>query len=166
MALIPSESGSSSVTHYWKYDVFLSFSAADTRKSSAKKKGTLKTFVSDLYAALMQKGILMFGDERLEKGLTWNEQLKAIKESRMLVVILSRNYISSPKCLNELVMILKCMKERKHRVFPVFCHVPPSYLRFEKINYVRFEDNLEKVQQWKAALTEVSSLSGWDFQNG
>ena len=44
--------------------------------------------MSDLYAALMQKGMLMFGDERLEEGLTWNEQLKAIKESRMSVVIL------------------------------------------------------------------------------
>lgn len=166
MALIPAESGSSSDTHHWKYDVFLSFCAVDTRKSSAKKKGTLKTFVSDLYAALKQKGLSTFCDERLEKGPTWDEQLKAIRISRMSVVILSRNYISSTKCLNELVMILKCKKEREHIVFPVFCHVHPSYLRFEKINYVRFEDNLEKVQQWRAALTEVSSLSGWDFQDG
>ena len=83
-------SPSSSSTPQWKYDVFLSFRGEDTRNS----------FTDHLYVALRQKGIITFRDEeKLERGKSISpELLKAIEESRFVIVILSKNYATSTWC--------------------------------------------------------------------
>ena len=54
-----SPSPTSSSTHQWKYDVFLSFRGEDTRNN----------FTDHLYVVLQRKYILTFRDEEeLEKG--------------------------------------------------------------------------------------------------
>uniref|UniRef100_A0A7N2N8D6 ADP-ribosyl cyclase/cyclic ADP-ribose hydrolase n=1 Tax=Quercus lobata TaxID=97700 RepID=A0A7N2N8D6_QUELO len=164
MTLTPAESASSYGTRRWKYDVFLSFRGEDTRRN----------FTDHLYAALKQKGIFTFrDDETLERGLISSQLLKGMEESRISVVILSRNYASSTWCLNELVKILECRKEMGQTVLPIFYDVGPSEVRHQKgifgqafiVHEKRFKENPEKVQRWRAALYEVANLSGWSLQD-
>lgn len=58
-------------------------------------------------------------------------------------------------------------------VVPVFYHVDPSDVRkqtgsfgdaFSKLEQ-QFREMPEKVQLWRAVLTEASNLSGWDSTN-
>ncbi|EEF43640.1 leucine-rich repeat-containing protein, putative [Ricinus communis] len=153
-------SSSSSTTSQEKYDVFLSFRGEDTRYN----------FTSHLHAALNGKKIPTFIDDDLERGNEISPSLlKAIEESKISVVIISQDYPSSKWCLEELVKILECMKNRGQMVIPVFYRVDPSHVRnqtgsFEDV-FARHEESLsvskEKVQSWRAALKEVANLSGW-----
>ncbi|KAM3731589.1 hypothetical protein ACB098_12G175200 [Castanea mollissima] len=162
MALLPSASSSSSYKR-WKYDVFLSFRGEDTRKK----------FTDHLYAGLKQKGIFTFrDDEKLKQGTSIAlELLKAIEESRFAIVILSRDYASSKWCLIELTKIVECMEKTGLVVLPVFHYVDPSDVRNHKGTFGEafakheesFKDNIEYVQTWKAALTKVANLAGWDL---
>ncbi|KAJ6861080.1 TMV resistance protein N-like [Populus alba x Populus x berolinensis] len=148
---------SSSSPPLYMYDVFLSFRGKDTRNN----------FTSHLYSNLKQRGIDVYMDDReLERGKTIEPALwKAIEESRFSVIIFSRDYASSPWCLDELVKIVQCMKEMGQTVLPVFYDVDPSET-YEKA-FVEHEqkENLEKVQIWKDCLSTVTNLSGWDVRN-
>ncbi|XP_048320623.1 disease resistance protein RPV1-like [Ziziphus jujuba] len=151
---------SSSLSLEEKYDVFLSFIGEDTRH----------TFTSYLYAALSAEQILTFMDHELERGDEISPTLsKAIEESKISVIIFSENYASSTWCLHELVHILECKKTRGQIVMPIFYGVDPSVVRKQKGSYgasfaeleERFKDRMEKVHQWRFALTEASNLCGW-----
>ena len=166
MALIPVESGYSHLARRWNYDVFLSYRAADS----------VRNFADHLYAALLRKGVLIFrDDETLEKGNTTTrpELSEAIEQSRIAIVILSENYASSTWCLYDLAKIMGCQKEIGQRVFPVFYYIDPSDVRHQKGSFAmaftkheeRFKENLEKVQLWRAALTEVANLTGWHLRD-
>ncbi|XP_052304397.1 TMV resistance protein N isoform X3 [Populus trichocarpa] len=158
-------SSSSSSPPLYMYDVFLSFRGKDTRDN----------FTSHLYSNLKQRGIDVYMDDReLERGKTIEPALwKAIEESRFSVIIFSRDYASSPWCLDELVKIVQCMKEMGHTVLPVFYDVDPSEVAERKGQYEKafveheqnFKENLENVQIWKDCLSTVTNLSGWDIRN-
>ncbi|XP_050252021.1 disease resistance protein RUN1-like [Quercus robur] len=158
-------SSSSSSSRSWIYDVFLSFRGMDTRN----------TFTDHLYATLQRSGIYTFRDnDRLERGKSISpELLEAIEKSRISVVILSRNYASSTWCLDELTKIIQCMKVMGMTVLPIFYHVNPSDVRNQRETFAqafaeheeRLKDNMEKVQTWRATLSEVANLSGWHSQD-
>ena len=162
MALI--SSASSSFTRRWKYDVFLSFKGEVTRYN----------FTDYLYNALMQKGIYTFRDDKkLDRGtIIMLELLKAIEESRFAVVILSTDYASSRWCLIELTKIVECMEKRGLVILPVFYHVDPSDVRNQRGSFAKYlskhekrlNNNIGKVQMWKAALIKVANLAGWDLK--
>nr|ABF81430.1 TIR-NBS-LRR-TIR type disease resistance protein [Populus trichocarpa] len=137
--------------------------------SCFRGKDTRNNFTSHLYSNLAQRGIDVFMDDReLERGKTIEPALwKAIEESRFSVIIFSRDYASSPWCLDELVKIVQCMKEMGHTVLPVFYDVDPSET-YEKAfveHEQNFKENLEKVRIWKDCLSTVTNLSGWDVRN-
>ena len=166
MALLPSSfCSSSSCSKGGKYDVFLSFRGEDTRKK----------FTDHLYTALKQKGISTFkDDEKLKQGTPIASKLsKAIEESRIAVIILSRDYSSSKWCLNELTKIIECMEKTGLVVLPVFHYVDPSDVRNHRGTFAEafdrheesFKDNMGNVETWKAALTKVANLSGWDLKD-
>ncbi|XP_075673046.1 disease resistance protein RPV1-like, partial [Castanea sativa] len=155
----------SSSTTQWKYDVFLSFRGIDTRRS----------FTDHLYAALKRNGIFAFREnEELERGkYISTELLKAIEESRFAIVIFSINYAFSTWCLDELAKIVKCMKETGLTVLPIFYDVDPCDVRKQMGTFgqafnehaERFKENVEKIETWRFALREVTSLSGWHLQD-
>lgn len=156
-----SSSSSSIVFHQEKYDVFISFRGVDTRES----------FTSHLYAALCKKKIDTYIDYRLERGDEISPALlEAIEESKLSIIIFSKNYASSSWCLDELVHILKCKKRNGQFVVPVFYGVDPSHVRKQKGSYAvafaeleeRFKDNINKVEEWRGALEAAANLSGWD----
>ncbi|XP_029128672.1 toll/interleukin-1 receptor-like protein [Cajanus cajan] len=104
-----------------KYDVFLSFRGSDTRHG----------FTGHLYKSLCDRGIHTFiDDEELQSGEEITPSLmKAIQESRIAIPVFSKNYACSPFCLDELVHILACAKEKGQLVLPVFYDVEPSHVR-------------------------------------
>ena len=110
-------------------------------------------------------------DDKLEKGDEISLELtKAIQQSKISIVIFSKNYASSSWCLDELVHILKCKERNKQFVIPVFYGVNPAHVRKQVGSYAtafalheeRFKDRMDKVQQWKNALTTAGNLCGWD----
>ena len=161
MAFIQSSSSSSS-SRRCKYDVFLSFRGEDTRTK----------FTDHLYAGLKRKGISVFRDnEKLKRGtFIAPELLKAIEELRFVVV---RDYTSSRWCLIELTKIVECMQKMQLVVLPVFHYVDPSDVRNQRGTFAeafalheeRLKDSIGTVQTWKAALTKVANLAGWDLKD-
>ncbi|KAK1415961.1 hypothetical protein QVD17_31749 [Tagetes erecta] len=142
----------------WDHDVFLSFRGEDTRK----------TFVDHLYTSLVEHGIHTYkDDETLPRGESIGPSLlKAIRESRIAIIVFSENYADSSWCLDELAYIMKCMDERGQIVLPIFYHVDPSDIRKQKGTYkeafAKHElEHTNKVESWRKALFDAGNLSGW-----
>ncbi|ONH90326.1 hypothetical protein PRUPE_8G046600 [Prunus persica] len=136
----PSSSSSSSCRdRRWKYDVYLSCSGDDMPRS----------FTDPLDVALTGQGIRTF---RFRNGGASNPPvifLKAIENSRFSILVLSRKYAHSIRCLNELEKIVECRKEMGQAVLAVYFDVDPA----------------EKVSNWSAALLVVPSLPGWHVRD-
>ncbi|KAI9087300.1 hypothetical protein K1719_030770 [Acacia pycnantha] len=155
-------SSSSSSSSSKKYEVFLSFRGEDTHRS----------FTSHLHTALCLKGIETFVDYRLPKGDDiFQSLIQAIEDSSLSVIVFSKNYASSKWCLNELIEILRCKKEKGKLVVPIFYEVDPSHVRhqrgaYEKAFAQHLKKNPNKVDEWRQALSETANLVGWhNFRN-
>ncbi|GJY89848.1 NB-ARC domains-containing protein [Tanacetum coccineum] len=153
-----------SISHRWKYDVFVSFRGDDIRKN----------FMDHMFNDFKQKGIYAFKDDReLPKGEDISPHLyKAIEDSRILIVIFSKNYASSSWCLQELVKILECKQIEcpKYEVQIVFYDVKPDVVRKQTDSYAEAFDkhqrsNRPEVDNWKEALFMAANLSGWDLRD-
>ncbi|KAJ0586431.1 putative TIR domain, P-loop containing nucleoside triphosphate hydrolase [Helianthus annuus] len=145
-----------------KYDVFLSFRGEDTRK----------TFVDHLYSALVDRQIHTYKDDvTLPQGEEISPTLfKAIEESRIAVVVFSKNYALSSWCLEELAYIMKLRDERGFIVMPIFYDVNPSELRKQNGDTRKAFDNKEgknttRIETWRKALVDASMIAGWDPKN-
>lgn len=147
----------------WNYDVFLSFRGADVRQN----------FLSHLYGSLRRYSISTFLDDvELERGEYISlKLLEAIETSKIIIVVLSQDYASSAWCLDKLVHIMKCRRSNPRQlVFPIFFCADPSDVGRQKGSYAKsFYKHkraypLNKVKEWREALTEVANLSGWDMR--
>ncbi|KAK4777049.1 hypothetical protein SAY86_005737 [Trapa natans] len=149
----------------WRHDVFVSFRGEDTRKG----------FASHLFHALERADIRCYRDiERQERGQVVGPMLiKAIRDSRIAIIILSTNYADSKWCLEEVVKILECnklYKEHGHEVIPIFYDVEPSEVRRqtgkfgEGFKRCQTRDNEER-ELWRAKLEQVGSISSWHLDN-
>ncbi|KAM7469955.1 hypothetical protein LguiA_008138 [Lonicera macranthoides] len=169
MAVVRSHEASNSTC----YDVFLSFRGEDTRKN----------FTDHLYTALVQQGFSTFRDDETEKGENIKLELeKAIRQSKISIIVMSKYYASSTWCLDELVMILEQRRSSKHEVLPVFYDVDPSQVRKQTGRiaeaFAGYEEQfkadmdeerkiklMEKIKGWRSALTEVAELTGLYLRN-
>ncbi|KAK4280546.1 hypothetical protein QN277_012159 [Acacia crassicarpa] len=136
----------------WTYDVFLSY----------RGDGEYSSFVYLLFNSLCQMGIHVFMNDELVK--TSGEQLKEIKESRTAIIVISKNYVSSPSCLNSLAIIYECCRMDCRFMYPIFYDVEPLELQHQMGSYGEVFARLKKifkqhVQKWRLALFEVVALS-------
>ncbi|XP_020997403.2 disease resistance protein RPP13 [Arachis duranensis] len=147
------------------YDVFLNFRGEDTRF----------LFTDYLYHGLADvKKLEVFRDD---PGLELGDEIKptlmeAIKRSRIHIVVMSENYVSSSWCLLELEQMLKYSNNgTKRPVFPVFYHVTPAEVRYqintkskEAMEKHEKREGKDKAEAWKLALSTVCGLSGQHIQ--
>ncbi|KAK3436783.1 hypothetical protein EUGRSUZ_C01430, partial [Eucalyptus grandis] len=143
------------------YEVFLNFRGQDTRKG----------FTDHLYNGLVDAGISVFKDDNeLRQGEKIRpDLLTAIRNSKILIPIISVNYGQSRWCLDELVQIMECKKSNMgYTVLPIFYKVEPSHVRFQCGSFgdafrtrSKHFDSMT-LEKWKQALNEVSSLKGFE----
>ncbi|XP_028094544.1 toll/interleukin-1 receptor-like protein [Camellia sinensis] len=122
--------------------------------------------------------VLVNDDDAMERG----ELEKVIKESRSSIIVFLKDYASSRRCLDELVMILECKRNFKHVILPVFYGMDPPQVRKQTGSVVeafagheaQFEVEIDernrklgmkKVKGWREALGQVVDLGGLVLQN-
>ncbi|KAL1194202.1 Disease resistance protein RML1A [Cardamine amara subsp. amara] len=145
------------------HQVFTSFHGPDVRK----------TFLSHLRKQLEHTGINMFDDTNgIERSQTIDTSLtRAIRDSKISIVVLSRNYASSSWCLDELLEILKCRQDSGQIVMTVFHGVDPSDVRKQIGDFgIAFKETCacrteEQKIKWSQALSDVANIAGEDFKN-
>ncbi|KAJ6885463.1 TMV resistance protein N-like [Populus alba x Populus x berolinensis] len=149
-----------------KYQVFLSFRGEDTRKN----------FTDHLYTALVQAGIHTFRDDNeIRRGENIDFELqKAIQQSKISIIVFSKDYASSRWCLDELVMIMERKRNADCIVLPVFYDVDPSQVGRQTGSFSAafveheksFNKEMERVNGWRIALKEVADLAGLVLGDG
>ncbi|XP_050364860.1 disease resistance protein Roq1-like [Argentina anserina] len=142
-----------------KYHVFLSFRGEDTRE-----------LTQYIFAELKKRTINAFMDDFvLERGTNLSEGFKlAIEQSRLSIVIISKNYASSRWCLDELAHIFRCKKESDN-IMPIFYGVEPGDVRHQRgsfaEHFIQHEKKLGKgskeVLEWRDAMKKLGNLAGW-----
>ncbi|KAG2380779.1 TMV resistance protein [Vigna angularis] len=148
--------------HSGNFEVFLSFRGEDTRAS----------FTSHLYTALQNAGILVFkDDESLPRGKQISPSLRlAIEESRISIVVFSKNYAESFWCLKELEKIMECHRTIGNVVIPVFYDVDSSEVRHQRGDFGKAFQHLlskfskeeeKKVLDWKQSWWKTLRESWW-----
>lgn len=148
---------SSSLIHRQRNHVFLSF-CEDVRR----------TFVSYLIKEFKWIGITaLYSEIKGSQSMSYPEVTQAIKESRISIVILSKNYVSSSRCLDELVEILTWSEETwGHRVIPIYFEVDLSYVKKQTktIGKDLVGTSFRKLEKpelkWMRALTYIVDIAG------
>ncbi|KAK3419269.1 hypothetical protein EUGRSUZ_J01295 [Eucalyptus grandis] len=146
------------------YEVFLSFRGPDTRHD-----------ITDiLYHSLIDAGIRAYrDDEELRIGEEIGpELLQAIKQSKILIPIFSKQYAASKWCLMELVQMVECKEKWGQKIMPIFFDIEPSEVRNQTTTYGKAIQSYidkqlytnETIENWKAALKKVGELKGWELK--
>ncbi|XP_010471333.1 PREDICTED: probable disease resistance protein RPP1 [Camelina sativa] len=143
-----------------KPDVFLSF----------RKEDTGRTFVSHLYRSLDSKQIRTYKDvnqQTTRDGKISPETAKAIRESKIAVVVISENYASSVWCLEVLAEIID--RSWLIKIKTVFYEVDPEDLtkptgKFaEDLRRHEEIETPETVNRWRNALDRLESRTDRRF---
>ncbi|XP_039164574.1 TMV resistance protein N-like [Eucalyptus grandis] len=152
----------SSTANYANYEVFLSFRGPDTRKG----------FADYLYIRLIDVGIHAFRDnEEIPLGEEIKDALlESIKQSKIAIPIVSKNYASSRSCLRELAQMLECKKANNQLIVPIFYDISPTELKCQRgfIEQCFCEHEKQGVDRtdiakWKWALRKIAGKKGYDL---
>jgi hypothetical protein len=143
-------------------DVFLSFNHQEIGKN----------FADHLYKDLNYAGIRTFRDDGGIYTGQKSDVKRAIQESRISVVVFSKGYASSTKCLDQLVHIMDARDKTGLLVLPVFYNVDPSEVRKQKGLFEEafakheksFHKEMARVKSWRDALKEAADLAGMVLQ--
>ncbi|CAA7031056.1 unnamed protein product [Microthlaspi erraticum] len=151
-----------SASQNWTQDVFPSFRGEDVRRD----------FLSHIQKEFQRKGITPFDDNGIKRGESIGPELiRAIRGSKIAIVLLSRNYASSKWCLDELMEIMKCRKELGQTVLAIFYRVDPSDVKklagdFGKVfKKTCAGKTKEVIEGWRQALANVATIAGYDSSN-
>eukprot|EP01018_Ginkgo_biloba_P033430 Gb_00186 [translate_table: standard] len=138
------------------FDVFINHRGKDVKD----------TLASHIYDLLQFHGVRAFLDrEELPTGEEFPDAItEAIQSSSVHIAIFSPHYAESYWCLRELALMLKTPNAT---IIPVFYNVTPEELRWAKGAFAAatFDKHYQRcsremVDEWKAALHEVSNISG------
>ncbi|CAN7114077.1 unnamed protein product [Brassica rapa subsp. narinosa] len=149
-------------TRIWTHHVFPSFRGEDVRRK----------FFSHIQMELERKGITPFIDNEIRRGESIGPELiRAIRGSKIAIILISRNYASSKWCLDELVEIMKCREELGQTVMPVFYEVDPSNVKkltgdFGKVfRKTCAGKTKECIKRWRQAFAKVATIAGYHSSN-
>ncbi|KAM7481964.1 hypothetical protein LguiB_006547 [Lonicera macranthoides] len=149
MASVRAEESSPSTSRATVYDVFLSFKGNDTRY----------IFVNHLNTALVGAGFRTFLDTvELKVGeILESQSRKAVQQSRISIIVLSKYYASSTWCLNELVSILEWNRSSNGR--STIIQEIENKLKIHQFQVVSESEIQVKVQVASEAEVQVGLLS-------
>jgi len=143
------------------YDVFLSFRGEDNRAK----------FVLHLYSSLQNAGIYVFrDDDEIQRGDQISiSLLRVIGQSRISIIVLSKNYANSRWCMLELEKIMEIGRTSGMVVVPVFYEVDPSEVRHQKGQFGKHFDNLISTtsvaestkSNWRTDLLDIGGTAGF-----
>ncbi|KAK3430157.1 hypothetical protein EUGRSUZ_E01683 [Eucalyptus grandis] len=155
-----------------RFDVFLNFRGYDTRYRGLD---TRYGFVDHLFRQLDDAGIRFFNDQcdPCPGKELWPEFKEAIKQSRIFIVIFSKDYAFSMFCLKELVAMWECRKTNGQNIIPIFYNVEPREVRHLKGAYgqaLRYFEDVQGVdsgtiETWREVLREMGALPGFTREN-
>lgn len=141
-------------------------------------------FINLLHTALTDVGIQTFKrhSEARKGKIVGSELQKAVKQSRISIIVFSEDYGYSRRCLDELVSILERKQSAGHMILPVFYRVDPSHVRKQRGSYAkafhnyeeqimmetveRRNEHIEKIKIWRASLKEVANMAGIVLEDG
>ncbi|XP_025653765.1 uncharacterized protein [Arachis hypogaea] len=142
------------------YDVFLSFS-----------KDTPPSFISRLTDSMKKAGMSFYknddslsGDDQISRSL-----LAVIQKSRIFIIVLSKNYARSTRCLQVLEQITGYRRIGGQFILPVFLDVDPKDLRLQREFTQAFRDLKENVldkaavDRWKIAFARIFQIRSFKF---
>ncbi|KAL1219131.1 Disease resistance protein TAO1 [Cardamine amara subsp. amara] len=157
-----SPSSSSSLSCKWTHHVFPSFRGEDVRRN----------FLSHIQKEFRRKGIIPFIDNEIRRGESIGPELiKAIKRSKIAIILISRNYASSKWCLDELVEIMNCKRDLGQTLFVIFYEVDPSHVKkltgeFGAVFKTTCKGKTKKdIARWRQAFADVATIAGYDSRN-
>jgi hypothetical protein len=147
----------------YDYDVFLSFIVEDTNKDFTRRLRAELKGARYRTPAKYHELRLPAGGENI-----FNADLNMIRSSRISIVVFSKGYASSSRCLDELVEIVHCKNTKGQALIPIFYHVNPLDIQRETGTFWKaftrqkeqFRTDTKRVQRWRAALTEAAHASG------
>ncbi|XP_009109322.2 disease resistance protein RRS1 isoform X1 [Brassica rapa] len=106
------------------------------------------SFASHLSMGFHRKGIYASANS--------NETLDVMEGASASVVVFSKNYLSSPSCLDKLVRVLQCRRKSGQLVVPVFYDVSPSNVEVQE------QESVDRI----SALQELREFTGYQFREG
>ncbi|VVB15007.1 unnamed protein product [Arabis nemorensis] len=134
----------------------------------ADKDDVRRNFLSHLQKELQLRGINAFKDDGIKRSRSiWPELRNAIWESRVSIVVLSRNYAGSSWCLDELLEIMDRREATGHKLLTIFYEVDPSDVRKQKGAFGKafektcFGRTVQERQRWERALISIANVSGY-----
>ncbi|KAG5625797.1 hypothetical protein H5410_011015 [Solanum commersonii] len=130
-------------------------------------------FINILHTALTDVGIQTFKrhSEARKGKIVGSELQKAVKESRISIIVFTEDYGYSRRCLDELVNILERKQSAGHMILPVFYRVDPSHIRKREKQIMakkveRRNEHIAKIKIWRSSLTEVANMAGIVLEDG
>lgn len=127
-------------------------------------------FISYIFSELCLRG---FAPLRYDmKMSTVTENQKMIHISRVGVIIFSMNFARSRECLDGFVAIMEHLKANDLVLIPVFFKVSVSDVRGQSGSFGKAFKRLgssvqaSQVLKWRAAMIELTSISGYAYKKG
>ncbi|KAH6558902.1 hypothetical protein KP509_1Z038400 [Ceratopteris richardii] len=142
------------------YDVFICHYGSETKRN----------IVDCLCGLLKYNGITCFVDYEMKEGTDFPAHIfRAIKHSRVHIIVFSPNFAKSQWCLKEAHEIMKIQKDTSfHIVLPIFVDVEVSDVRYQPkgtaydlSSHKRL--TTENIVQWGETLTKISHITGFEW---
>ncbi|CAA7013618.1 unnamed protein product [Microthlaspi erraticum] len=130
--------------------VFINFRGEELRRG----------FIGFLEPALKNENINVFIDELELRGRDLQNLFVRIEESKIALVIFSRDYTSSEWCLDELAKIKECADQGNLDVIPIFYKVEPSVVKHLQaiLSCVTYNSDRSENQFIRSIIEEVQRV--------
>ncbi|XP_039164548.1 disease resistance protein RPV1-like [Eucalyptus grandis] len=140
---------------------------------SSRGPDTCKGLADFLYTRLNDVGIHAVRDnEDIGEGIK-DASLESIRQSKISIPIISKNYTSSRSCLMKLAQMVECKEANNQFIVPIFYDISPPELKCQWgfIGQCFHEHEKQGVDhtdiaKWKRALRKIAGKKGYDLLTG